>query len=114
MKAIIWDMDGTITDSEQFWTANPFRMLEHFGVPDPRGKSAPWFKTHYSESIKAYLESPDCKINMTYEECIIWGKNYAHEAQCERVVGSRKGAEHPDVPAFRDRAAGTQIYAFPE
>ncbi|MBQ9343059.1 MAG: HAD family phosphatase [Clostridia bacterium] len=78
MKAIIWDMDGTITDSEQFWTANPFRMLEHFGVPDPRGKNAPWFQTHYSESIKAYLESPDCKLNMTFEECIIWGKNYVY------------------------------------
>ena len=78
MKAIIWDMDGTITDSEQFWTANPFRMLEHFGVPDPRGKDAPWFQTHYSESIKAYLASPDCKLNMTYEECVNWGKNYVY------------------------------------
>ena len=78
MKAIIWDMDGTITDTEKYWMENPLRLLEHFGVPDPRGKDAPWFQTSSARSINTYLHSPECRLNMTLDECVIWCRNYIY------------------------------------
>lgn len=78
MKAIIWDMDGTLTDTERYWVVNIFRMLEYFGVPDGRGKDAPWFGGATSETIRNYLASPDCRLNMTYEQCRTWCRNYIY------------------------------------
>ena len=31
IKAFIFDMDGTLVDSEKFWTMAPRVMLERFG-----------------------------------------------------------------------------------
>ena len=78
MKAIIWDMDGTLTDTETYWTQNIFRLLEHYGVPDPRGREAPWFGTATSETIKNYLASPDCRLSLSYHECRVWCRNYIY------------------------------------
>ena len=78
MKAIIWDMDGTLTDTEYYWIRNIFRLLEHYGVPDPRGMAAPWFGTATSETIKNYLASPDCKLNMSYHAARSWCRNYIY------------------------------------
>mgnify|MGYP002626596414 CR=1 FL=1 len=78
MKAIIWDMDGTITDTETYWIQNIFRLLEHYGVPDARGKDAPWFGTATSETIRNYLASPDCRLELTYEQCRTWCRNYIY------------------------------------
>ena len=78
MKAIIWDMDGTITDTERYWIRNIFRLLEHCGVPEERGMDAPWFGTATSETIKNYLASPDCRIDMTYEQARAWCRNYIY------------------------------------
>ena len=76
MKAIIWDMDGTITDTETYWMLNIFRLLEHCGVPDARGKAAPWYGSSYSGTLKSYLASPDCRIDWTFEQCNTWCRNY--------------------------------------
>ena len=78
MKAIIWDMDGTLTDTEKYWTQNIFRLLEHYGVPDARGKDAPWFDTATSDAMKRYLASPDCRLSLTYEQCRDWCRNYIY------------------------------------
>ena len=78
MRAIIWDMDGTITDTETYWVLNIFRLLEHYGVPDPRGKSAPWFGTATSETIRNYLNSPDCRLDMPFEQARAWCRNYIY------------------------------------
>ena len=78
MKAIIWDMDGTITDTEYHWISNIFRLLEHYGVPDPRGTEAPWFGTATSETLRNYLDSPDCRLDMTFEQARTWCRNYIY------------------------------------
>lgn len=78
MKAIIWDMDGTITDTEKYWIRNIFRLLEHYGVPDARGTAAPWFGVATSGTIKNYLASPDCRLDLTYEQCRDWCRNYIY------------------------------------
>ena len=78
MKAIIWDMDGTITDTEYYWIRNIFRLLEHYGVPDARGMQAPWFGTATSETIRNYLSSPDCRLDMTFEQARAWCRNYIY------------------------------------
>lgn len=78
MKAIIWDMDGTITDTEFYWIRNIFRLLEHYGVPDERGMDAPWFGTATSETIQNYLNSPDCRLDLSFEQCRAWCRNYIY------------------------------------
>ncbi|MBQ9197656.1 MAG: HAD family phosphatase [Clostridia bacterium] len=78
MKAIIWDMDGTITDTEYHWIRNIFRLLEHYGVPDERGLNAPWFGTATSETLRNYLASPDCRLDMTFEQARAWCRNYIY------------------------------------
>lgn len=78
MKAIVWDMDGTLTDTETYWVQNIFRLLEHYGVPDARGKAAPWFGTATSETICNYLASPDCRLGLSFEECRAWCRNYIY------------------------------------
>ena len=78
MKAIIWDMDGTITDTETYWMLNIFRLLEHCGVPDARDKAAPWYGSSYSGTLRSYLASPDCRIDWTFERCNAWCRNYIY------------------------------------
>lgn len=78
MKAIIWDMDGTLTDTETWWVQNIFRLLEYWGVPDGRGRDAPWFSSATSETIRNYLASPDCRLDLTYEQCRTWCRNYIY------------------------------------
>jgi len=78
MKAIIWDMDGTLTDTERYWVVNIFRLLEHYGVPDSRGKDAPWFGTTTEETMHNYLASPDCRLNLPYLFCRDWCRNYIY------------------------------------
>lgn len=79
MKAIIWDMDGTITDTEKYWSLLPFRLLEAHGVPDPRGDAAPWYlRSSYRASLANYLSAPDCPLHMSVDEAIIWCKNYIY------------------------------------
>lgn len=78
MKAIIWDMDGTLTDTETYWTQNIFRLLEHYGVPDSRGRDAPWFGTATSETLRNYLASPDCRLKIGFHEARSWCRNYIY------------------------------------
>ena len=95
MKAIIWDMDGTLTDTETYWVQNILRLLEHYGVPDPRGKDAPWFGTATSETIKNYLASPDCRLTMTYPEARAWCRNYIYTHTYAQGAPLKPGARDP-------------------
>jgi HAD superfamily hydrolase (TIGR01509 family) len=33
MKAVLWDMDGTLVDTEPYWIAAEFAMAERYGAP---------------------------------------------------------------------------------
>ena len=92
MKAIIWDMDGTITDTEYYWIRNIFRLLEHYGVPDARGIQAPWFGTATSETIRNYLNSPDCKLDISFEQARAWCRNYIYTHTYAQGAPMKPGA----------------------
>lgn len=71
MRAIIFDMDGTLLDSEKYWTLEPRRLLAHYHIPfDPTLDV--WQYPSCGMQLRAYLESPQCKLNMTLAECVQW------------------------------------------
>ena len=77
MRAIIFDMDGTLLDSEGYWTRAPLVLLERKGIRvDPN--NMPWMAESFRKTLKNYLESPDCQLDMTMDECVAWCKNYMY------------------------------------
>lgn len=78
MKAIIFDMDGTLTDSEKDWTLSTLRLLERQGIPEERGMAAPWFVPSCGAAMKNYLASPECRLSWDLETCQNWCKNYMY------------------------------------
>lgn len=77
MKAIIFDMDGTLLDSECYWTGAPLVLLERKGIKvDPN--NMPWMTSRYRQTLKNYLASPDCRLDMSFEECEAWCQNYMY------------------------------------
>lgn len=111
MRAIIFDMDGTLLDSEGYWTRAPLVLLERKGIHvDPN--NMPWMAESFRKTLKNYFKSPDCQLDMTMDECVAWCKNYMYTeiypkgvpaAQARRAgyPGGRAPAERAHVPAVR-------------
>lgn len=78
MKAIIFDMDGTITDSEKYWSLTPFRLLEYLGIFEEKGMEAPWYSTSHMTSVKNYMEMYPGRITMTVKEAKNWCRDYMY------------------------------------
>ena len=77
MRAIIFDMDGTLLDSEGYWTRAPLVLLERKGIHvDPN--NMPWMAESFRKTLKNYFKSPDCQLDMTMDECVAWCKNYMY------------------------------------
>ncbi len=47
MEAVLWDMDGTLVDTEPYWIATEFAMAEKYG--------APWSQAHAMELVGSDL-----------------------------------------------------------
>jgi HAD superfamily hydrolase (TIGR01509 family) len=47
MQAVLWDMDGTLVDTEPYWIATEFAMAEKYG--------APWSEAHAMELVGSDL-----------------------------------------------------------
>ena len=49
MQAVLWDMDGTLVDTEPYWIATEFAMAEKYGAHVERGaRPASWSATTWS------------------------------------------------------------------
>ena len=58
IKAFIFDMDGTLVDSEKFWTMAPRVMLERFGykLTDEEWDNASWRAASYRKTLTNIYE----------------------------------------------------------
>lgn len=58
IKAFIFDMDGTLVDSEKYWTLAPRVMLERFGykLTDEEWNNAAWRASSYRQTLKNIYE----------------------------------------------------------
>ena len=91
MQAIIFDMDGTLVDSEKYWVLLPRILLYCLGIEltDEQWEHAPWRRTSFHSTLKSYFASPELAIDKPYEECVAWCKEYIYHriyASPDKVV----------------------------
>ncbi len=77
MQAVIFDMDGTLLDSEKLWSDLFLEMLKAFSIPYDKN-NMPWKSTSFRKTIRNYLSSPDCRLQKSFEECEAWGLEYMY------------------------------------
>ena len=80
IRAIIFDMDGTLLDSEKYWVKLPQIFLAHHGVvmTDEELKNAPWRQSSFSKTLAGYYASPECAVDISYEEGLAWCRDYIY------------------------------------
>ena len=78
MQAVIFDLDGTLLDSEKLWSELFLEMLKTFNIPYDE-KNMPWKSTSFRKTIRNYLSSPDCQLHKSFEECEAWGVEYMYD-----------------------------------
>lgn len=81
IKAIIWDMDGTFINSEDYWTAMPRIWLkERHGVAltDEEWENAPFRAVGFRTMIKNIYDLQYIKEMEPIDEAIAWCKEYMY------------------------------------
>jgi len=80
IKAFIFDMDGTLVDSEKYWTLAPRKMLEHFGynLSDEEWDNAPWRAASYRVTCKNICEGKIFDLPINAEEAAEWIRGYMY------------------------------------
>lgn len=79
MRAIIFDMDGTLIDSEKYWVTLPLRLLEAYGISTEGWENAPWRDTTFHKTLKNYYALPGCALPIPYEEGEKWCMDYMYK-----------------------------------
>ena len=80
IKAFIFDMDGTLVDSEKYWTLAPRKMLEHYGynLTDEEWNNAPWRAASYRVTCKNIVEGDLFDIPLDVQEAAEWIRTYMY------------------------------------
>lgn len=80
IRAIIFDMDGTLLDSEKYWVKLPQIFLAHHGVmmTDEELESAPWREASFSKTLAGYYASPECAVEICYDDALAWCRDYIY------------------------------------
>ena len=101
LKAVLWDHDGTLVDTEPYWIEVQLELAAIYGVP--------WTEEDSLASVGSPMplsarRMQDAGVPMENEEIIIW--------QCDRVIElmDRKGIPWlPGVPELFDEIAAAGI-----
>lgn len=80
IKAIIWDMDGTFINSEDYWTAMPRVWLKKHGIDltDEEWENAPWRAMSFRTMLKNIYDLQIVKDPEPLDEAIAWCKEYMY------------------------------------
>lgn len=100
MRAIIFDMDGTLLDSEGYWTRVPLALMKSRGIQvDP--DNMPWMAPSFRNTLKNYYASPDCQLDIPYDEAVAWCKHYMYTEIYNRDVPQMKPNAYDTLNAAR-------------
>lgn len=80
MRALIFDMDGTLVDSEKYWVLMPRVLLFQYGISytDEEWQRLPWRVNSFHASLKNYFALPDPAPDRSFEECEAWCIDYMY------------------------------------
>ncbi|MBQ1945535.1 MAG: HAD family phosphatase [Clostridia bacterium] len=80
IKAIIWDMDGTFINSEDYWTAMPRVWLKKHGIEltDEEWETAPWRTVGFRAMLRNIYEMGIVENPEPIDEAIVWCKDYMY------------------------------------
>jgi HAD superfamily hydrolase (TIGR01509 family) len=101
LKAVFWDHDGTLVDTEPYWIEAQLELSAKYGVPWTEEDSLAFVGTPMPLSARRLQ---DVGVSMEIDEIIIW--------QCERVIElmDQKGIPWlPGVPELFDEIAEAGI-----
>jgi len=108
IKAIIWDMDGTFLNSEDYWTLTPRVWLKKHGIDltDEEWENAPWRTIGFRSMLKNIYALGLVKDPEPIDEAIQWCKDYMYGYiyQGDKFVKFK-----PDAPATLEEAYSVGI-----
>lgn len=81
IKAIIWDMDGTFINSEDYWTAMPrvwMKMRHGIEMTDEEWENAPYRAVGFRSTLKNIYDQQVVRDAEHFDEAIEWCKDYMY------------------------------------
>lgn len=81
IKAIIWDMDGTLINSEDYWTLMPrfwLKMQQDIDLSDEEWENASFRRVGFRRTVKTLFEEGGYALSGTLEEAIAWCLDYMY------------------------------------
>lgn len=80
VKAIIWDMDGTLIDSESYWTSMPRVWLKKHGIEltDEEWENAPFRAVGFRNMLRNIYEQQIVSDPEPMAEAVAWCKDYMY------------------------------------
>ena len=72
IRAIIFDMDGTLLDSETLWIRTPALLMAEMGCPVPATLSGVWGKARLRVQLRALCDIGAQPHGMSWDDCVAW------------------------------------------
>ena len=72
ISAILFDMDGTLMDSEKFWLRIPSIFLREFGIEPPESCRPALGRLRYRAQLDALYAAGAYPKGMAYQEAVEW------------------------------------------
>lgn len=94
MQAILFDLDGTLIDSEKYWMLLPLIWMEHNGIYVRDWIHVPYQRWSFRETLQAYLEYAHIADPEVFRRAEKWCLDYMREHYYfGNIIPAKKGAK---------------------